>query len=111
MSLPGKLEPADDGVTTTGNWANMESAFPVLFRDAGLTDAEDLGFPLPNSSDVVCKTDNLCDYFPNHGSGPGLKFTDFAGTQAMGDWSFCVGDSAGGDTGTITAVTLTLFLQ
>ena len=111
MSRPGVLEAADDGVDFSGESATLEVATPVTYRDGGAKDAEKMGDTLLNSSDVVCKTDNQCDYFTNPGKGPGVKFTDFAGVQAMGTWTFCAGDSVGTDTGSIGLVTLTLFLQ
>ena len=112
MSMPGVLEAADNGQGFSGENANLDKLFPIVFRDPGVKDAEKMGDGSTDTAWVVCKSDNACDYFPNKGSANGLNtFAGLAGVQSMGLWKFCVGDSVSVDTGTIDSVTLTLTLQ
>ncbi len=110
MSRPGLVEALDDGNGTSLESSDLAKAFPILFKDGGAKDAELMGNTILNAA-VVCKDDAACEYAPNPGKGPGLKFTDFAGVQSMGTWKFCVGDAAGGDLGKIDMVKLLLILQ
>jgi len=107
MSRPGVVEAADNGTPTSFENSDLAKTHPVLFRDGGMKDAEQMGDGLLNSG-IVCKDDAACDYFTSPGKGPGLKFTDFNGVAAKGLWKLCVGDGAPGDIGKIDAVTLTL---
>ena len=112
MSRPGTVETVDDGTTDfgSGDSSNLVKGFPVTFRNAGVTDAENMGNTISSALNV-CQNDTFCDFKPNHGAGPGLNFADFNGIVAKGTWKFCAGDRAGGDLGTIDAVTLTLTLM
>jgi hypothetical protein len=110
MSVPGYEEEFDDGFDGSLESSNLSKASPVLFRDPGAKDAELMGDSLPTNG-VICKDDGACDYFPNPGAGPGLKFSDFTGIVAKGTWKFCAGDRALNDFGTLDAVTLTLTLM
>jgi len=107
MSRPGVLEATDNGAPASIESSNLSKAFPVLFRDGGVKDAESMGNTIFDAG-VVCKDDNACDYFTNPGKGPGANFAVFANSQATGTWKLCVGDGGAQDTGSIDAVTLTL---
>jgi hypothetical protein len=69
-----------------------------------------MGAGLPGSTDVVCQDDGICDFFPNPGAAatPPASFADLVGETASGTWTLCVGDSAGGDTGTLEGWSLHL---
>ena len=111
MSMPGVAEPADNGTGNSFEGSNIAKAFPVIYRDGGMKDAESMGSTVLNS-EVVCKDDLACDYFPNKGAAATLgKFSDLAGTASSGIWKFCIGDSQPGDFGTIDKIKLTLILQ
>lgn len=109
MSRPGITEIAEDVYICCGYDANLSSAWPVDFLNSGATDAEDMGLTLAADEDaVVCQDDGLCEYFPNPGAGPGTDLGDFDGENAVGTWTFCVGDGAGGDVGDLVSWTLTV---
>ena len=110
MSLPGTLEALDNGASASPESSDLQKLFPVIFRSMGVKDAETMGNTLGGTA-AVCKDDGQCDYKPNPGKGPGINLTDFAGVASNGTWMFCAADSAGGDVGTLDAVTLTLMLQ
>ncbi len=59
----------------------------------GTNDCTDNFLPNPDASDSPV-------------AGLGTDFSDFTGTDAVGVWMLCVGDSAGGDTGTLVSWTL-----
>jgi subtilisin-like proprotein convertase family protein len=104
MSRPGLAEAADDGTGCCGDSDNLVSGSPVTFRNGGVTDAEQMGA----AGGDVCSVDLLCDYFPNPGAGGGTNLADFDGENAVGLWTFCVGDAVAGDAGTLQSWTLTV---
>jgi hypothetical protein len=107
MSRPGLVEAIDDGSNCCGDSSNLDKAFPLLFRNAGVKDAEAMGGTI-DSTQIVCKDDSACDYKPNPGKGPGVSFSDFNGIMANGVWKICAGDSGIGDTGVLDSATLTI---
>jgi subtilisin family serine protease/subtilisin-like proprotein convertase family protein len=108
LSRPGYAEPADDGTGCCGDSSNLSIAFPLLYTDASSDDAETMGDTIDTSQNV-CEADGRCDYFPNPDSVVGhSSFAGFAGETAAGDWTLCMGDSVGGDTGTFAEWTLTI---
>ncbi len=110
MSRPGAAETLDDGNGPAGDSSDLVKANQLTFRDLGAKDAELMGNTLTGVQ-AACKDDAACDYKPNPGKGPGLKFSDFVGSPAADTWKFCVGDGGSGDPGTIDAVKLTIDLQ
>jgi cysteine-rich repeat protein len=105
MSRPGYAEAADNGAPGGfGNGAGLSNAFPVTFLTGAPTSAESMGA----TGGTVCQTDGICSYNPNPGSATPGDLTTFAGQASNGTWKFCAGDTAGGDTGAINAVTLTI---
>ena len=110
LSRPGFAEGADDGGGCCGDSSNLESATPISFSDGFATDAEAMGEGANlDSNGVVCKDGmNLCEYSPNPGAGPGVTFgSEFLGKSVIGTWQVCIGDSVGGDTGTLQTAKLT----
>jgi subtilisin-like proprotein convertase family protein len=111
MSMPGFVEPADNGMGTSFESSDLAKSFPLIYRDGGKKDAELMGNTI-SGSEIVCKDDLACDYFPNKGAAATLgKFSDLVGTASGGVWKFCIGDSQPGDVGKIEKVKLTLILQ
>ncbi len=107
LSRPGMVE-LDDGAGSAGDSSNLAVAFPLTYVNGGATDAELMGSTL-TTSQVVCQNDGLCAYDPNPGAAvPAGDFSAFAGESAVGNWQVCFADSAGGDTGTVDQITLTI---
>ena len=106
-----------------GNSANYASATPINYNDAAPSaqSAEDLGeAPVGTacgSTTVVGSTCGPDNYVPapNVGdtpiAGTGTNLAQYNGADAMGMWTLCVGDSAGGDTGTLSAWQITIVPQ
>jgi len=103
MSRPGYAEADDDGEGVGGDTSKLKTKFPVVFRDAGLVDAELMGI-----GNVVCQDDGLCDYFPNPGASEGVNLSDFVGEQSNGTWRICFADAEPGATGFVDEVSLVL---
>ena len=84
---------------------------PLNFSDHHPNDAETMGGAL-GGGDVICGTDGICEFFPNPDAtstpigGVGTTLAQYNGTDAAGTWMLCVGDQAGGDTGTLISWTL-----
>ncbi|MEZ4383619.1 MAG: hypothetical protein R3A79_19970 [Nannocystaceae bacterium] len=108
LSRPGLAEAADDGGDCCGKGADLISTSPLMFSDAGVTDAELMGAGL-NNSQFVCQDDALCDYFGNKGAASGgATFAEsFIGAGVVGNWQVCVGDAGNNDTGSIQSVKFT----
>lgn len=104
MSRPGFAETADDGTGCCGDSSNLVNTSPIMYLDTGTFDAENMGSTILGG-DFVCQDDGECDFFPNPDTGPGTNLADFNGEAAEGDWNVCVGDSAGGDAGTLVSAT------
>lgn len=100
QSRAGYAEPADDGTGCCGDSSNLVETSPLAYSDGGVTSAEDMGNTILDAG-VACQDDGFCDYFGVPDSGPGVGFADFIGEEGAGDWSICVGDSVGADTGDI----------
>ena len=105
--MSGFAEAADDGLSGFGESSDINTNYPLLFADLGTKDAELMGNTI-DTSGVACQTDGQCYYKASPGKGPGLKFSDFVGTQIQGDWKVCVADAAGAFVGTYNGATLTL---
>ncbi len=109
FSRPGMAEPADDGTGCCGDSSDLAAASPLTFDDLATNDAELMGGTL-TSAQVVCLDDGFCNYFTNPGAAatPPATFADLAGETASGNWTLCVGDAGGGDTGQISGWSITL---
>jgi len=106
MSRPGLNETVDDGSGCCGNSADITSSGVVTFDDqvAGPT-AESMG----NPGSTVCTSDGLCSYVSNSGAAAaGLSVFNGLALNATGNWVFCVGDAAGGDTGELCSADLSI---
>jgi len=102
MSMPGLAESGDDGSDCCGDSSNMIATSPVNYADANAFDAEMMGATILGDA-FVCQDDAECFFFPNPDTGPGTNLAQFIGQPAGGTWQVCVGDSAGGDTGSIVS--------
>jgi subtilisin-like proprotein convertase family protein len=99
------------GVPTTaaGDSTDLINTSPLSFADAFTDDPETMGNTL-STSQVACLNDARCNYRTNRDAETGSTATNLAalnGQAAAGNWQVCVGDSAGLDTGSICAVTIT----
>ncbi len=93
MSRPGLVEAADDGTNCCGSSADVLSSSLVTFDDEAGTSAESF-------------VGAAGSYIPAPGAGPGTNLAQYDGQNAMGNWQVCMGDSAGGDPGTICSADL-----
>jgi subtilisin-like proprotein convertase family protein len=113
FSRPGFAEVDDTGLPASGfgDSSDLLAANPFVVRDGGAFGAESLGngATLP-SGGVICRDDARCEYFAERGAiaGPPNAFADLNGQNARGIWTLCVGDRAGGDTGSLGNWSLTL---
>lgn len=108
FSRPGYAETADDGTGCCGDSTNMATSSPLGFADSYTDNPELMGNTL-TTTQVVCQDDGRCTYYANPGAVVGLSnFAGFNGKNASGNWTFCVGDSAAGDTGTLGSWTLNI---
>lgn len=100
VSRPGFVEPADDGTGCCGSSADLVIANPITYDDAGSTSAENmgtLGTPIPAST-----------VSPAPGAATPGNLGSLNGQSKVGNWQLCLGDSGGGDLGTLDGWTLTL---
>ncbi len=100
VSRPGLVEAADDGAGCCGTSSDLIIANAITYDDAGSTSAEDmgsLGSPIPAST-----------VSPAPGAATPGNLGSLNGESKVGNWLLCLGDSAGGDTGTLDGWTLTL---
>ncbi len=99
MSRPGLVEGADDGTGCCGTSDDWTTS--ISFNDAFALSAEDFdddAIPLP------------VQYSPAPGSvtNPPATFADLFGSDVTGNWTLYVGDSGGGDAGTLNSWTITI---
>lgn len=109
MNRPGYGESADDGAGLIwhGENSNLDSGYPVIFRDDAAYDAELMGDNLW-AWEEVCKDDNRCEWKPNAGSATAGTLSDLAGEDPSGSWRVCVGDWWTQNFGLIDRVKLTI---
>ena len=77
-------------IAPSGVSAETTGDAPCAGTIDGSADCPDNYLPAPDTSDTPI-------------AGQGTDLDDFNGMDAMGDWMLCAGDSAGGDTGTLTS--------
>jgi len=107
LNRPGS-NVADNGTDTPfGDDSNWNGS--VQFRDASATTAETMGNTIADGL-TICTSDGRCKYTPSPDTAtqPPTNFAAFAGSTAVGNWTLCVGDSAGADTGTLNSWSLKL---
>lgn len=99
----------DDGTGSGGDNSDVLSLVPLGFGDNHSFSAESAGQGI-GTDGAVCFNDSRCAFrpTPDRASGPRSFAEAFSGQQARGDWTLYVGDSVGGDTGTLTNWTLHL---
>jgi len=107
VSRPGLVEPADDGTGCCGDSSNLAIGFPLTYDDAAPNSAETMGGTI-GTNDVVCQTDSLCNFSPAPGAATAGNLGSLNGQSKVGNWQLCLGDSGGGDLGTLDGWTLTL---
>jgi subtilisin-like proprotein convertase family protein len=103
VSRPGAAETTDDGIGgTAGSSANLDGAV-LTFSDLSVNDAEAMSAGLTLSSEFVCTTNSLCDFYPNPGASayPTQTFASLFGGNMNGDWTLYIGDHASADVGTL----------
>jgi cysteine-rich repeat protein len=110
LSRPGLDEPEDTSADygfEDGDDSNILAAGPITFRDDAEVDAEDMGNTLDDNG-AVCLNDQICDYKPSPGAGPGTGLADFHGQAPAGAWKVCVADGNNTDYGFISSVELSV---
>ncbi len=91
LSRPGLVETADDGTGCCGDSSNLANDQWITYDDTAGTPAESLGAAQPGSNDII----------PNGSYSPNMALAGLDGQNAVGTWKLYIGDSAGGDTGSI----------
>ena len=110
LSMPGFAEAADNGASMSSEGSDLPASY-IVFRDAGVKDAEQMGNTIDNTQ-AVCLDDDACDYKPNRGAATGLlNFAGFAGISSQGKWQFCVADSVASNAGTLKFAKLSVLVQ
>ncbi|MEZ4445290.1 MAG: DUF4215 domain-containing protein [Polyangiaceae bacterium] len=84
-----------------GDSSNLSASFPITFDDDASTSAEDLGGDVVGGT--ICEGNSACRYHPDPGS-----LADFDGASPAGTWTFCAGDGANNDEGTLEQVVFTI---
>ncbi len=112
MSLPGILEPLDNGASFSNESSNLAVANPITFIATAATSAESMGSTIADGG-VVCAAspagDGICQFIPNTGAAAaGTLATGFTGQSSTGTWQLCAGDSVNTDTGTLNSVTVNI---
>jgi len=93
MSRPGYLETADDGTGCCGSSADW--LYVEWFDDTGPDISENMGnYGTPVPANMVWEPDGGV-------LGPMSLLATYGGTNAVGNWTLYVGDSAGGDAGVL----------
>jgi len=95
--------------TRNGNASDLQARYPITFSQIGLIDAEKMGST--TSSQVICRDDGKCSYFPNPDgdiSSTISSLAGFAGSNSSGSWKFCVNDNYVNDVGRLANVRLDL---
>ncbi len=108
LSRPGFAEPADDGTGCCGDSSDLGFAFAITYDDASPNDAELLGSTIVGGLIGDPANGSPNNYFPNPDTGPGVALSDFNNQNALGNWTLYIGDSAGQDTGTLDAWSMTI---
>jgi len=115
LSRPGLNETIDGQNQCCGDSADFNNMFPVLFKNMGVNQAEDMGKAIVSGTGIICKDENpklaACEWNPVPGKGPGMNFNDFKGESAVGTWKVCAGDGSASDTGTLQSAKLTISKQ
>jgi len=97
VSRPGYAETIDDGTGCCGLSADLTTEV-LTFSDAGVTDGELMASPFSST------------YFPSPGitTYPTQTFASLYGGTMNGAWTLYVGDSGGGDVGTLNSWGITI---
>lgn len=96
--------------TTAGESDDLATATPITYDDTAPNTAETMGLACTGVIGSGC---GPALYSPSPDAadtpiaGEGTNLAQFTGGQRNGVWTLCAGDSAGGDTGTLTSWSLT----
>ncbi len=95
-----------------GESDDFATATPITYDDAAasLTSAESIGLACTGVIGAGCGPNNYIpapDATDTPIAGEGTNLAQFTGGQRNGVWTLCAGDSASGDTGTLTSWSLT----
>ena len=100
--------------TGAGNSDDLQNATPITYSDTAASGASAETMGNAPCAGVIDGSANCPDNYipaPDATSLPipaeGTNLAQFTGGQRNGVWTLCVGDSAGGDTGTLTSWSLT----
>ncbi|MDX2437166.1 MAG: C25 family cysteine peptidase [Acidobacteriota bacterium] len=108
LNRPGSTAPDDGTDTPYGDSSNWSGSLITFDDQGGGPSAEIMGSTITGAQSI-CIADGICGHVPAPDTAPGLlNLAGFNGTDPRGPWSLCMGDSAGGDTGTFTAGTLSI---
>lgn len=113
VSRPGVVETVDDGNDTAGfgENSNLAIANALTYSDTAPDAAEQMG-KIPSdlaTGDIICAfTGSPCTYSPSAGAATAGNLATLNGTNKVGNWQLCIGDSAAQDTGSLDGWTLTL---
>ncbi|MEM7583364.1 MAG: C25 family cysteine peptidase [Acidobacteriota bacterium] len=107
LNRPGSAV-ADDGSGGGGDSSDWTGDLLTFDDDGGDPSAETLGSTI-GAGTSVCSGDGICAYTPAPDTAGGLTdLAGFDGADPRGDWTVCVGDGAGGDTGTFVGASVVL---
>lgn len=111
-NVVGLMErPGLSGTGCCGDSSNLIAANPITFDDSAVVDPESLGSGLDGNTAIPATSVYSAGGFlgPPFPAGS-LKLTDLNGLSSAGTWIFTAADSALGQTGTVSSVTLRLTL-
>ncbi len=97
MNRPGRTS------SGFGNSSNLAAANTITFDDSASSSAETIGNGLSESASIPTGS-----FFPAPEGGAGSNLAQYNGTNAQGNWQFCIADEAGGDTGSMVTWALVI---
>ncbi|MEM7349846.1 MAG: hypothetical protein AAF657_03505, partial [Acidobacteriota bacterium] len=108
LNRPGSAAP-DTGVDAPAGDSSDWTGDTLTFDDdGGDPSAETLGSTI-GAGTSVCSGDGICALAPAPDTAAGLaNLAGFDGADPRGDWTVCIGDSAGGDAGTFLSASVVL---
>lgn len=105
LNRPG-LVTTDDGAGCCGDSSNLVSNIVMTYDDSAATSAELLGANFPGTNDVITTPTS---YAPAaDGALPAGNLSALDGQNATGLWRLYLGDSAGGDLGSLDSWSITI---
>ena len=105
VSRPGLDEDADDGLGCCGSSSDWVFGAAQTFMDGADILAEDMG---DAGSPLAAQILQPTGFYDGFGTPETALLGTYGGSSAVGDWTLYIGDSAGGDLGSVEAWTLHL---